>query len=51
MEALQEDKLIRPQVHHSDGFDPTWAANLNYRHKHPGDRSGHWDMSLEKSNL
>lgn len=35
-EALEEDWLIRLQVHHPGDMDPTGAANLNYRHKHPG---------------
>lgn len=37
MEALQEDKLMQPRVHHLDSFDSPEAANLNYRHKHPGE--------------
>lgn len=45
MEALQEDKLLWTQVHHPDGFVPTGAGNLDYRHEHPA--AGMWALKSQ----
>lgn len=51
MEALQEDKLMQPRVHHPHSFDSTGTANLNYRHKHPGGMKAAAGMWALKSQI